>query len=374
MKKHIMLTLLALTMTAAAVGCGKKEEASADITEEFSTEEEVVAGEEAPAEEEKEPQVEVVPEGMYRSELTNEIISEELKDQRPLAVMVDNELTALPHFGLTQADIVYEIMNSTKNDEITRFMALIKDYDQITQFGSIRSIRPTNFYLGAEWNAIFCHDGGPEIYVTPFYGKDYVDHFNGVFSRVDNGKPREFTEYICEGEMDKHFSNNSRISREYNEFAPTEPHFQFTDSLNPVEFQGHQEYFDCTYIDLPFKHNGSELEYDEESKTYLYSEYGDPHLDPANDNKQLAFKNVILQRMTYSQLDAQGYLIWNCIGAGERGYYITEGQAIPITWSKTGETERTIYYDMFGDEIVLNTGKTYIGFVADTRWDQLVVK
>ena len=42
--------------------------------------------------------------------------------------------------------------------------------------------------------------------------------------------------------------------------------------------------------------------------------------------------------------------------------------------TKTGETERTIYYDMFGQEIVLNTGKTYIGFVADTRWDELVLK
>ena len=41
---------------------------------------------------------EEVPEGMYRSELTNEIISEDLKNQRPIAVMVDNESTALPHF------------------------------------------------------------------------------------------------------------------------------------------------------------------------------------------------------------------------------------------------------------------------------------
>ena len=369
-----MLILLAMMVSLFAVGCGKQEEeASAEPAEEFSTEEEVVA-EEPEEEVVEEPVVEEVPEGMYRSELTNEIISEELKDQRPLAVMVDNELIALPHYGLTQADVVYEIMNSTANDEITRFMALIKDYDAIEQFGSIRSVRPTNFYLAAEWNAILCHDGGPAIYVTPFYNKDYVDHFNGVFSRVNNGKPREFTEYILAGEMDKHFSNTSSISREYNEYAPTEPHFNFTDSLNPVEFQGYQEYFDCTLVDLPFEHNGSQLDYDEETKTYLYSEYGEPHLDPANDNAQLAFKNIILQRMTYSQLDSNGYLVWNCIGAGESGYYITEGKAIPITWSKVSETGRTIYYDMFGDEIVLNTGKTYIGFVADTRWDELVLK
>jgi len=149
---------------------------------------------------------------------------------------------------------------------------------------------------------------------------------------------------------------------------------QFTDSLNPIEFEGYQEYFDCTLVDLPFEHNGSQLDYDETTKTYLYSEYGDPHLDPANGNAQLAFKNIIIQKVTLSQLDDNGYLVWNCIGAGEPGYYITEGKAIPITWNKLGETERTVYYDTFADEIVLNTGKTYIAFVADYRWNELVVK
>jgi hypothetical protein len=48
--------------------------------------------------------------GMYRSELTNEWIDESLKDQRPIAVMVDNEKTALPHFGVADADVVYEII------------------------------------------------------------------------------------------------------------------------------------------------------------------------------------------------------------------------------------------------------------------------
>ena len=54
---------------------------------------------------------EVLPEGKYRSELTNEIIDDDIKNQRPIAVMVDNESIALPHYGLTQADVVYEMEN-----------------------------------------------------------------------------------------------------------------------------------------------------------------------------------------------------------------------------------------------------------------------
>ena len=148
MKRHVKWLLLALSLVclAGAAGCGSKQEEEAAATDTFSTEDEILAEETEEAEEEP-VEEEVAPEGMYRSELTNEWISEDLKDQRPLAVMVDNEKTALPHYGLTQADIVYEMMNSTKNAQITRFMVMVKDYDSIDQLGSIRSVRPTNFMI-----------------------------------------------------------------------------------------------------------------------------------------------------------------------------------------------------------------------------------
>ena len=374
MKKHVRWLLLALSVVCIAgmTGCGSKEEPETEAADSFSTEEEIVPEETAEESEEEPVEEEVAPEGMYRSELTNEWISEDLKDQRPLAVMVDNEKTALPHYGLTQADIVYEMMNSTKNGQITRFMVMVKDYDSIDQLGSIRSVRPTNFMIAPEWNAIVCHDGGP-FYINTFLENPYVDHFSGTFSRVDNGKPREFTEYMLPGDMDKNFRNSS-VDRNYNEYAPTEPHFEFASESNPVDLSSEFGSKACTLVDLPFPHNESELNYDEASGTYLYSEYGSAHVDPGNGNKQLAFKNVILQKMSYNELDSNGYMVWNCLATGMDGYYITNGQAIPITWSKISDTDRTIYYDMTGDEITINTGKTYIAFVADEVWDQLVIE
>jgi len=369
MRKTSLWILLALVIGICAAGCGKKkEEVPAVAEEEFSTEDEIV--EEEPEVEEEEEE-EVAPDGMYRSELTNEWISEDLQDQRPIAVMVDNELTALPHYGLTQADIVYEMMNSTLNDQITRFMVLVKDYDSIKQLGSVRSVRPTNLLIAPEWNAIVCHDGGP--YHINAYLQPYAEHFSGTFSRVDNGKSREFTEYILPGDMDSNF-RNSNVSREYNEYKPEGAHFKFASEKKPVDLDDFPETKTCTLVDLPFDHNKSQLDYDEASQTYLYSEYGSAHKDPGNGNQQLAFKNVILQQMSYSQLDENGYMIFNCIGAGNNGYYITNGKAIPITWTKISATDRTIFYDMQGKEIILNTGKTYIGFVADTRWSELVIE
>ena len=92
-------------------GCGnKKDETPDDESEESGIQWETVDSTptETPVEETVEEEPEVIPEGMYRSELTNEIISEDIKTQRPIAVMIDNESTALPHYEVAEADIVYE--------------------------------------------------------------------------------------------------------------------------------------------------------------------------------------------------------------------------------------------------------------------------
>ena len=318
--------------------------------------------------------VEIVEEnhdGMYRSELTNEWIDESIKNQRPVAVMVDNEVYALDHYGLTQADIVYEIMNSTANDEITRFMALVKDWGNITRFGSIRSVRPTHFMLAPEYNAVLIHDGGP-FYIKEYTGLPWINNLSGGFARIDNGKPREFTEYVTTGEVEARLEGN-KYDKEYNDYYPG-PHWKFSDDKTPTDLSLAGDSSACTKIELPFPHNDSQLTYDAASNTYLYSEYGRAHVDPENDNKQLAFTNVIIQCAECVELDENGYMKFNITNRSGKGYFVTGGHAIPITWEKGDDLDITNYYDASGNEIMLNTGKTYIGFVATYRWEELVMK
>lgn len=386
MKKKFSLLATLVLCVAFACGCGSKEEATttAETPAEDKTgitwESTENTTEEVSAEpEEEEP--EVVPEGMYRSELTNEIISEDIKNQRPIAVMIDNEKTALDHYGVNSADIVYEIMNSTMNDRITRLMCIFKDYANVERIGSVRSTRPTNFMLMAEYNAILCHDGGP-FYINDYIAKDYVDNLNGGFARFSNGKATEFTEYITyEGYTNPDTGSSyaglkDRIASagydtEYNSFYPGS-HFTFSDKETNLE----QEYaIPATTIELPFKHNGSKLVYNEETKTYDYYEYGIAHVDAADGNKITSFKNVIIQGCSFAQLDENGYLIYNVIGAGDKGYFLTNGKAIPINWHKAGETELTGFDNiMTGEPITLNTGKTYVTIVPEDSWDNLVIK
>lgn len=375
-RKSVLLLTSALLAAMVLGGCGKKEEEDASILDDIKEETVEMEIEEQTEETEEEVVEEENHDGMYRSELTNEWIDESLKNQRPIAAMVDNESTALPHYGLSDADVVYEVMNSTKNGRITRLMAVVKDWEKIERLGSIRSTRPTNILLAAEWNAVLCHDGGP-FYIDPYLAEDYSAHFSGGFDRIDNGKAREFTEYICTGNLDSKFSA-SNYSREYDKYYEGDgvedfQHFKFSDEELSLDGEGGAK--DATEISLPFPHNKSTLKYNEETKTYDYYEYGDAHVDPGNENAVLTFKNVLLQNCTFHQYDENGYLIYNCIDASNRdGYYITNGKAIPVTWAKTGDTKATRFFDEDGNEISINTGKTYIALVPDDGWSDLSIQ
>ena len=150
-------------------------------------------------------------------------------------------------------------------------------------------------------------------------------------------------------------------------------HWQFTDEKNPIDLSTAGDSTSCTNIELPFPHNSSKLSYDAASGTYLYSEYGRAHIDPENDNKQLSFTNVIIQCAECVELDGNGYMQFNIMNRSGKGYYITGGHAVPITWEKGDALDITNYYDASGNEITLNTGKTYIGFVATYRWEELIM-
>lgn len=374
MKKKILMVLFSAALVFSLMtGCSGEGETPVSTSDQ--PEVESITWEEmtndTPQTPETSEEAEVSRENMYRSELTNEWIDDSLEQQRPVAIMVDNELMALDHYGLTQADIVYEMMNSTANGEVTRLMAIVKDWESITRFGSIRSTRPTNFMIAPEYNAILIHDGGP-FYIDPFLQNPWVDNLSGGFKRIDNGKSREFTEYVTTGEIASRIKS-AGYDREYNSYYEG-PHWKFASESSPVDLSKTSDFRACSLIDLPFPHNSSELEYDAESKTYLYYEYNKAHVDPENDNKQLAFTNVILQCADHVQFDDNGYMQFNLINEDGEGYYITGGSAIPITWKKGSDCDPTKFYDESGAEITLNTGKTYIGLVSSDRWDELVIK
>lgn len=380
--KMTLVTTVCLGVLAGAACSGKNPESEIPVVDiEIPT---ISSEEEVSSEEVSEEVYEETKEGFYRSELTNEWIDEALKDQRPVAIMVDNEVTALDHYGVNSADVVYELMNSTANGRVTRLMCLVKDWAKITQFGSVRSTRPTNVMLAGEWNAILIHDGGP-FYINDYLARPYTNNLNGGFARFSNGKATEFTEYVTFDDYKNPNTGKSydglesriesaKYSTEYNSHYPG-PHFNFCKGT--VDLASQSDSFDVKEkIELPFPHNSSKLMYNDETKKYEYYEYGKAHIDPLDDNKTTSFENVILQCCSFTQLDKNGYLTYNVTDSKSvEGYYITEGKAIPIYWSKMSETVVTQFFNKeTGKPIELNTGKTYIAMVPWDAWDELVLE
>ncbi len=389
MRKKIGSVLL-LCMTLALSACGggaepPKEEANSFAEPipgwEEGAQVQVEEIEEEPVEEvvEEEP-AEEIPEGMYRSELTNEWIDESLKDQRPITVMVDNEKTALPHFGLNDADIVYEMMNSTKNGRITRLMPVVKDWAKIKQFGSIRSARPTNYLMTWEYDAVLCHDGGP-FYIDVYNQQAQTNHFSGGFARFSNGKSAEFTEYLTYdsytnsskgktyGGLKQRFESE-KIATTYNNYYPG-PHFTFSNTDQDLSTMNGA--IPCNQIALPFPHTSSTLKYNDGNGTYDYYVYGKAHVDAGKNNETTNFKNLIIQSCKHTQLDENGYLLYDVVSSGE-GWFISDGYAVPINWKKTGDINPTEFtYKSDGQPITLNTGKTYISLVPADSWGEVKI-
>lgn len=381
MKKLISL-FMACTMILTLGACADKNTSgnsgeTSIAPAPFTIDEAPLTVSEDPASEEPsqaEVKEDVIPENSYRSELTNEWISNDIKDQRPIAVMIDNESTALPHYGTSDADIVYEMMNSTANGRITRFMCIYKDWQNIERVGNIRSTRSTNCFTFTEYNAILVHDGGP-YYINEWLAYKDANHLSGGFARIDRGLGGTYEEYVTAEDYKGvgEYAGNSydglktriekaKFDTEYNNYYQGE-HFIFSDE--EISLEGNSDAKKAETISLPYPHNSSMLTYDKDSQKYIYSEYGEKYVDGLyNDGRGLAFKNVIIQIADYVQFDDNGYMCFfgiDTAGKEQKGYYITDGYAIPITWSKPSRESITKYYNAeTGEEITLNTGKTYI--------------
>jgi len=349
------------------------------------------------------PQIDVTK--MYRSELTGEWISKDLEKQRPVAIMVDNEILTYPHYGINQADVVYEMMNSTANGRITRFMCLVKDYSQITRFGGVRSIRPTNFLVGFPYEAIFCHDGGP-FYINDYTAKKYCNHFSGIFARytrptserpswatsyANKSYASEYTEFVTYENYKnpntgktytglKSALEKASFSKEYSSsYKGTGFNFLEDEETDLSDVSGVKS---ATEISLPFSHTSTALKYNKQTKTYDLYEYGNVHTDAEDNDNVTTFKNVLILNCSFSQLDEHGYMIYNYYnyyGSNKTkadGYYLTNGNVIPIKWTKSNnDSDPAHYYNAkSGEELVMNVGKIYISLIPSDSWSKVSIK
>ncbi len=306
--------------------------------------------------------------GVVRSVYTNEPVTAEQASLRPIAVMMPTDAAAQPSYGIGYADVLYEIM---EEGNISRQLAVIPNWQGLSQIGNIRSCRLYYLPVAKEWDPILIHFGGV-VYMHGTIDAPDVNNLSGTYEYGVGGEaPGAGSFFRTSTRKAPHNAYisasgivNSAAKLGYSltvrpQYYNTR-HFNFAEGINTLEQYGAAA-ATANVIDLSqvFSYTKSSLTYDPVSGLYLKKLHGKPQKD-ALTGQQIAFANVIVQNTAWAPLDAKGYLAFQMIDNMHDGYYFTKGKAIHVRWAKTADYQPTKYYDDLGNEIQLNTGKTYI--------------
>ena len=271
---------------------------------------------------------------------------------RPIAVMIDNHIDAMPQAGLLEADIVYEII--VEGGE-TRLMLILQDKD-LDKIGPIRSSRHYFLDYALENDAIYVHYGW-----SPQAQSDIsslgVNNINGIYESAS-----DFWRV-----QDKYAPHNAVTStKNIMKIAEREDYRTTTTAdtvLNyVVEEVELEEGKTANTVTIPYSYSNTvRYEYDEDLKEYVRYSRDEKQVDWETE-KTITTKNIIIEKV-------ENWILNDGTDKGRQtidnikevdGYYITNGKVIPITCNKTSRKGQTVYKDLEGNEIQVNDGKTFI--------------
>ena len=277
-------------------------------------------------------------------------------DTRPIAVMINNHKTAQPYqTGLNDAYLVYEIV---VEGGITRMMAVFKDKDTAT-IGTVRSSRHYFLDYAQENDAIYTHFGWSPQAESDINNLN-IDNVNGMvdsgFWRDEelkaNGVPTEHTAYT-------NIENILKVAnkRGYETTTTSKPLLNYSiDEIDLSTMEGAIK-ADSVYIKYS-DYQENTFKYDAVNKVYnKYS--GDTLRKDYVTGEPFAAKNIITYQVNNYSMDSYGRQEIDNIGSG-KGYFISNGYAVPITWEKKSPAGQTVYKLLNGEELTVNDGITYI--------------
>ena len=273
-------------------------------------------------------------------------------NSRPIAVMIDNNINAMPQAGLLEADIVYEII--VEGGE-TRLMLILQDKD-IDKIGPIRSSRHYFLDYALENDAIYVHYGWSpqaESDITKYS----VNNINGITESEDSFW--RTNERYAPHNVITSTEDIMSIAKRKGYRTTTSQDTVLNYVVDEVELEDGEV---ANTVTIPYtSSNVVEYEYLPEEKMYVRYSRGEKQVDWTT-GEDIKTKNIIIEKVENSTLNDgsnKGRQTIDNIKEVD-GYYITNGKVIPITCIKTSRTEQTVYRNLAGEEIDVNDGKTFI--------------
>ncbi len=283
-------------------------------------------------------------------------------NDRPVACMIDNHSDAWPQYSINDAYIVYEII--VEGGE-TRLMALFKGKEP-EKVGPMRSSRHYFLDYALENDAIYAHIGW-----SPQAQSDIstlgINNINGL--EYDTGKEWKQGDVFWRLSTRK-APHNSILNIKTIKETATKKGYSLTSNKKSVlkyvadEFtlEDKIDKMSATNITIPFS-TIQKVNFKYDSQTKRYTRYARTKLQTdATTSTNITTKNIIItfaENYTLQDVEDKDRQGLKNIGT-KNGYYITNGQAIPITCTKEARNSQTIYKDKDGNEINVNDGNTFI--------------
>ena len=355
-KRIVVLALLGALLVTGVFACGKEEKKVTKKAPEPETETQEV--------------VYVDPhEGLSQCDLCGEWISPEENALRPVACMIENSKACQPQYGTSNADIYYEC---PVEGGMTRMMVVFKNYNNMEKFGNIRSCRHYFAYFAHEYDAIYIHAGASDYANNGVLSAKYIDDFDAISGRDEPYFHRDSSEHkaphnlytssqeITEGIAARGF--RTTLNEDY------QKHFSFSEEDAPVMLENGGS---AAKVSMYYPDSKPWFEFNSSDGLYYRYEFNQAQTDGLT-GQQLAVKNIIIQNMDVYELTRGSELLdMTFVGSGN-GYYITNGKYVEINWRRDSEYDITHYYDLNGNELVINPGKTWIEISANNKADKNV--
>lgn len=282
----------------------------------------------------------------------------------PILVNIDNVQGAWPQWGISKADIIYEM--PIHGLGLTRLMALFS-HDHPASVGPVRSGRVMHAEMREEWDAGWVYVG-----VQEKEGSDV----NSVLRKLEvkektvnllfNGNTNKWGSYFefIDGYNSPHnhgapLDKFAEVIKDYT--FPQRP-FLFADTL-PTSGDT------ATSIHLAYGTDGgsysnSSYTYDPGQNTYARFRQNKPYEDRDQPGIPLTFSNVIVQWTKLQFNGAANAPLLTLVGKGNADIFMG-GKHIAGYWVRESMESRTVFYDQDGQEIRLQRGKTFINITAD---------
>lgn len=276
----------------------------------------------------------------------------------PILVQIDNSLGAIPQWGISAADVMYEL--PIQGMGWTRLTALFADQHP-DEAGPVRSGRIMHADLREEWDSVLVHFGKQEVEGSDMR-KALADYRVGTKGLDIDGIGNKYKDYFARVKYHAAPHNVSTYVKGLSEL-PQVSSYQFP--VRPFKFTDDKNYGGAEAGRISIIHKGnrdtsSTFVYDVAHNGYARFIDTGAYFDLFNPTVQLYYSNVIVQRtrLTFNNHGTRP-LLPDIVGQGAADIFLA-GQHISGAWSRSKASERTIFYDQNGEEIALQRGKTWI--------------